>query len=89
MVGRSRLSPKPSTRTSAGRPIGSSISGRNMPELPISTHLPRPSCHEKISRDGSVYGLYAGLNRKFLTPILEKKTSMKPVHARETNIFRQ
>jgi phenylalanyl-tRNA synthetase alpha chain len=39
----------PSTRTSAGRPIGSSISGRNMPELPISTHLPRPSCHEKTS----------------------------------------
>jgi hypothetical protein len=37
----------------AYRPIGSSISGRNMPELPISTHLPRPSCHEKISSDGS------------------------------------
>jgi len=54
MVGRSRLRPNPRTRTSAGRPIVSSISGRNMPELPISTHLPRPSCQEKISSDGSV-----------------------------------
>lgn len=54
IVGLSKLSPNPSTLTSAGKPIVSSISGLNMPELPISTHLPNPSCHEKISSDGSV-----------------------------------
>ena len=32
--------------------MGSSISGRNMPELPISTHFLSPSCHEKISSEG-------------------------------------
>jgi hypothetical protein len=32
--------------------MGSSISGLNMPEFPISTHRFSPSCHEKISSEG-------------------------------------
>jgi hypothetical protein len=39
MVGRSREMPHPCTCTSFGKPMGSSISGRNMPLFPTSTHL--------------------------------------------------
>lgn len=43
MVGLSRLNPQPYILMSLGSPIGSSISGRNMPLFPISTHFFRPS----------------------------------------------
>ena len=36
----SRDSPQAMTLTPSGRPMGRSISGRNMPELPTSIHLP-------------------------------------------------
>jgi len=65
IVGLSRLIPQPSTRTPLGRPIDSSISGRNIPDwiscqltltgdemrrtLAISIHLFKPSCHENTS----------------------------------------
>jgi len=39
IVGRSKLNPQPCTLTSGGKPIGSSISGRNIPLFPISTHF--------------------------------------------------
>lgn len=57
MVGLSNERPQPSARTFLGKPIGSNISGRNMPELPISTSFLRPGWYAKISKDGSVYGL--------------------------------
>ena len=44
MVGRSRPRPQAMTLTPSGRPMGRSISGRNMPLLPTSIHL--PSCSE-------------------------------------------
>ena len=39
IVGRSSEIPHPCTCTSGGKPMGSSISGRNMPLFPTSTHL--------------------------------------------------
>jgi hypothetical protein len=52
MVGRSKLRPQPCTRTSLGKPIGSSISGRNMPLFPTSTHLSSIGWKANISSDG-------------------------------------
>merc|ERR1712060_227588 len=68
IVGRSRESPHAMTLTSAGRPMGRNISGRNTPLFPISIHRPDPpepreSDQANTSILGSVYGLYAGLKR--------------------------
>lgn len=52
IVGLSSPIPHPWTCTSLGNPIGSSISGRNIPLLPTSTHLPSCGWKAKISRDG-------------------------------------
>ena len=54
IVGLSKLRPHPYTLMSFGSPIGSSISGRNMPLFPISTHLFKPGWNPKISKLGSV-----------------------------------
>lgn len=54
IVGLSRLRPQPSTRTLDGMPIGSSISGRNMPEFPISIVLSSSGWYWKISSEGWV-----------------------------------
>ena len=41
--------PQAMTETSLGRPMGSSISGLNTPELPTSTHFFRPDTRETIT----------------------------------------
>ena len=109
IVGRSSEMPQPWTWTSLGKPMGSSISSRNMPLLPTSTHFFSWGWKAKISREGcmhaemrekkgfelgrsdqrrrikrtSVYGLYAGLKRRFSMPIFLKNTRMKPTSARQ------
>ena len=57
IVGRSRERPHAMTRTPLGKPMGRSISGRNMPLLPSSVHFPSSGWNPKISILGSVYGL--------------------------------
>ena len=69
IVGRSSDSPHAITRTSSGNPIGRSISGRNIPLFPTSTHFFRSGWNPKTSRLGSVYGLNAGLNLMSVIPI--------------------
>ena len=81
MVGRSRLSPHAITFTSSGSPIGMSISGRNMPELPTSTHFFSIGWYAKISIDGSVYGLNAGLNLSCVMPSLAKNWYNTPMRS--------
>lgn len=48
--------------------MGLSISGRNIPEFPISIFFFNIGWYPKISIDGSVYGLYAGLNHNLVIP---------------------
>ena len=81
MVGRSRLKPHAITRTFCGNPIGASISGRNIPELPISVHFFRSGWYPNIYMDGSVYGLKAGLKRSSVMPIFLKNVSMVPMRS--------
>ena len=54
IVGRSSEMPQPWTCTSLGKPMGSSISGRNMPLLPTSTHFFSCGWKAKISKEGCV-----------------------------------
>jgi hypothetical protein len=57
IVGRSSDKPQAITLTFSGRPMGRNISGRKIPEFPISIHFCRPGWKQKISMLGSVYGL--------------------------------
>lgn len=69
IVGLSRPIPQPCTRTSFGKPMGSSISGRNMPLFPISTHFWSKGWKAKISRDGyttSTQSSKPGLSNEFM-----------------------
>lgn len=79
MVGLSSDNPQAMTLTFLGNPIGSSISGLNIPELPTSVYLPSPGCYPNISMLGSVYGLYAGLNLKPVIPSFEKNSLITPI----------
>lgn len=54
---------------------------RHAPELPISVHLFSSGWKPKISIDGSVYGLYAGLKRTSVMPICSKKVLMVPIRS--------
>lgn len=47
-----------------------------MPEFPISTHLFKCGWKAKISKDGSVYGLYAGLKRKSFNPARQPRSRL-------------
>ena len=54
IVGRSKDKPHAMTRTFGGNPMGASISGRKMPELPISVHFFKSGWYPNTSMDGSV-----------------------------------
>lgn len=69
-----------------GRPIGRSISGLNIPLFPISVHFLRSGWYPKISMDGSVYGLYAGLKRIFVE-LFERTEKVNKVKKVETFVF--
>ncbi len=60
--------PNPHARTGVFTPSGSRTSGLNMPAPPSSIHLPLKKTSS--SRDGSVYGKYAGRMRILSNPIL-------------------
>ena len=81
MVGRSKLNPQPCTRTSLGYPIGSNISGRNIPLLPTSTHLLSIGWKANISREG-----YA---RSMEGQVQETRTnlSVRVIRRLESHIF--
>lgn len=66
--------------------MGNNISGRNIPLLPTSTHFPSPSWYEKISIEGSVYGLYAGLNLILSIPSYENIENSKCVTTSNTDL---
>ena len=53
-----------------------------------STHM-HCGTHLKISMEGSVYGLYAGLKRSLLKPNLSKKACKVPIRSPKVNPLSQ